>query len=152
MTKVRRTYDSEFKREALRLLETSDKSAAQIEQDLGIGQGCLSRWKREQAKNGEHAFPGQGRLIPEQEHLRRLERENKILRQERDILKKQSPSSRTQADEISVHRRPSGRMPGDPHVRGAGCVAQRLLCLARPTSQRERDGEPRTGQKDRGRV
>jgi transposase len=88
MTKVRRTYDNEFKREALRLLETSGKSSAQIERDLGIGQGCLSRWKREQTKNGEHAFPGQGRLLPEQEHLRQLERENEILRQERDILKK----------------------------------------------------------------
>jgi len=88
MTTVRRTYDSEFKREALQLLETSDKSAAQIERDLGIGAGCLSRWKREQAKNGEHAFPGHGRLTPEQEQLRQLERENVILRQERDILKK----------------------------------------------------------------
>jgi transposase len=88
MTTVRRTYDSEFKREALQLLETSDKSAAQIERDLGIGAGCLSRWKREQVKNGEHAFPGHGRLTPEQEQLRQLERENKILRQERDILKK----------------------------------------------------------------
>jgi transposase len=88
MTKVRRTYDSEFKREALRLLETSGKSAAQIERELGIGQGCLSRWKREQAKNDENAFPGHGRLTSEQERLRQLERENEILRQQRDILKK----------------------------------------------------------------
>ena len=84
----RRTYTAEFKREAIRLLETSDKSAAQIERDLGIGTGCLSRWKRKQEKDGEQAFPGHGRLTPEQEQLRELEREVKILRQERDILKK----------------------------------------------------------------
>ena len=36
----------------------------------------------------EHAFPGHGRLTPEQERIRQLERENEILRQERDILKK----------------------------------------------------------------
>jgi transposase len=88
MSKTRRMYNSQFKREALHLLETSGKSAAQIEQDLGIGQGCLSRWKREQAQDGEHAFPGHGRLTPEQEEVRQLKRENEILRQERDILKK----------------------------------------------------------------
>jgi transposase len=36
MKKTRRTYTAEFKREAVRLLETSGKSAAQIERDLGI--------------------------------------------------------------------------------------------------------------------
>jgi transposase len=85
---TRKAYTAEFKREAIRLLETSGKSAAQIERDLGIGSGCLSRWKQKQEKNGEDAFPGRGCLAPEQERLRELERENEILRQERDILKK----------------------------------------------------------------
>jgi transposase len=88
MQKIRRTYTREFKVEALRLLETSDKSAAQIERDLGISGGCLSRWKRELAIDGEDAFPGQGHLTPDEELIRQLERENEILRQERDILKK----------------------------------------------------------------
>jgi transposase len=85
---TRKTYTAEFKREAIRLLETSGKSAAQIERDLGIGTGCLSRWRLRQEKNGEDAFPGHGRLAPEQERIRELEREIEILRQERDILKK----------------------------------------------------------------
>lgn len=42
MTKTRRSYTTEFKLEALRLLETSGKSAGQLERDLGISQGCLS--------------------------------------------------------------------------------------------------------------
>ena len=88
MKKSKRTYTREFKLEALRLLETSGKNAAQIERDLGIGAGCLSRWKRKFSADGEQAFPGHGHLTPEQEHLRQLERENEILRQERDILKK----------------------------------------------------------------
>jgi transposase len=88
MKKTRRTYTREFKLEAVRLLETSGKSAVQIERDLGIGKGCLSRWKQELVADGEQAFPGQGRLTSEQERLRQLERENEILRQERDILKK----------------------------------------------------------------
>jgi transposase len=88
MTKRRRQYSREFKREAVELLETSDKSASQLERELGIGKGNLWRWKRKFAENGDDAFPGQGRLTPDQERLRKLERENEILRQERDILKK----------------------------------------------------------------
>jgi transposase len=88
MKRARRQYTREFKMEALRLLETSGKSARQLERELGIGSGNLSRWKRESAADGEDAFPGHGRLTPDQERLRQLERENEILRQERDILKK----------------------------------------------------------------
>ena len=88
MKKIRRQYTREFKLEALRLLETSGKSAAQIERDLGIGSGNLWRWKRKLAQDGNQAFPGHGRLTVEQERIRQLERENEILRQERDILKK----------------------------------------------------------------
>jgi transposase len=86
MEKTRRTYTREFKLEALRLLDTSDQSAAQIERDLGISVGCLSRWKRELGADGTGAFPGQGRLTPDQERVQQLERENELLRQERDIL------------------------------------------------------------------
>jgi transposase len=88
MKKTRRTYSSEFKLEAVRLAETSDKSLSQIERDLGIPNGNLWRWKRKFAADGEDAFPGHGRQTPEQERIRRLEREIQILRQERDILKK----------------------------------------------------------------
>ena len=88
MKKVRKQYEREFKMEAVQLLETSGKSASQIERNLGIGKGNLWRWKRKFAADGEDAFPGHGRLTPDQEHLRQLERENEVLRQERDILKK----------------------------------------------------------------
>ncbi len=88
MVKARKQYSREFKQEALGLLETSGKSAAQLERELGISDGCLLQWRRRAAKHGAQAFPGHGRLTPEQERLRQLERENEILRQERDILKK----------------------------------------------------------------
>lgn len=88
MKKVRKKYEREFKMEAVRLLEASGKSASQLERELGIGKGNLWRWKRKFAADGEDAFPGHGRLTPEQGRLRELERENGILREERDILKK----------------------------------------------------------------
>ena len=84
--KIRRQYTREFRLEALRLVESSGKSASQTERDLGIGSGNLYRWKRQLANNGQDPFPGHGRLSPEQEHIRQLERENAILRQQRDIL------------------------------------------------------------------
>ncbi len=88
MKKTRKAYSREFKLEAMRLLETSGKSAAEIERDLGIGAGCLCRWKAKLSQDGPQAFPGHGRLMPDQERMRQLERENQILRQERDIPKK----------------------------------------------------------------
>ena len=85
MTGSRSTYTRDFKLEALRLLETTGKSAAQIERELGIRKGNLGHWQRQLAADGAHASPGHGRLAPE-ERVRELERENEILRQERDDL------------------------------------------------------------------
>ena len=94
MIKVSQLYTRQLKEEALELLATSGRSANQLEQELGIGKGCLTRWRQELTVEGEQAFPGHGRLVPKQERLRPLERENEILRQERDISKKRlSPSS-----------------------------------------------------------
>ena len=88
MKKPRRQYTREFKMEAVRLLETIGKSASELERELGLGKGNLWRWKKKFAADGEQAFPGHGRLTPEQEEIRRLKRELEITRQQRDILKK----------------------------------------------------------------
>ncbi len=88
MTKTRRIYTDEFKREAIQLLESSGKTARQLERELGIGKTSLSRWKRELEDKGKQAFPGQGCVPREQEQVQKLERQVDILRQERDILKK----------------------------------------------------------------
>jgi transposase len=88
MSKSRKTYSREFKLEALRLQETSGKTARQMEHELGIGATCLSRWQWKEEQEGEQAFPGRGRLPEGEERIRQLERELEIARQERDILKK----------------------------------------------------------------
>jgi len=81
-------YDKEFKMEAVRLACEPGNTQAAIEKDLGIGQGVISRWKREFERDGEQAFPGKGRLKPQDEQMRSLRREVERLRRERDILKK----------------------------------------------------------------
>ena len=86
--KQRKKYTAEFKREAIRLAETSGKRVSEIERDLGLWRGAISGWRRALKRKGEEAFPGPGRLTETEERIRKLERENEILRQERDILKK----------------------------------------------------------------
>jgi transposase len=88
MTTSKRSYDQQFKREAVQLYETSNKSVAQIEADLGITPGLLNKWRAKFKQQGEYAFPGSGHQTEADAELRRLRRENEVLRQERDILKK----------------------------------------------------------------
>jgi len=83
-----RKYDQEFKMEAVRMASEPGVLTRDVERRLGIGQGVLTRWKRELKNDGKQAFPGKGHLKPEDEELRRLKRECERLRRERDILKK----------------------------------------------------------------
>lgn len=84
----RRRFDKQFKLDALRMVQESDRSIASIARDLGIHPNVLYRWREQLLADPDHAFPGKGKLKPEDEELRRLHRENEILKEERDILKK----------------------------------------------------------------
>lgn len=84
----RNKYDKEFKLNAIKLCEESGKKQREFENELGIGAGCISHWKRELEDEKENAFPGNGNLNAQDKELARLKRENEILKQERDILKK----------------------------------------------------------------
>ena len=88
MTRKKRTYTDEFKLDAINLWQTSDKSAAAVENELGITHGLLSKWKAQLKVEGEAAFPGRGHMTLEQEKIRQLERKLRVAEQERDILKK----------------------------------------------------------------
>ena len=51
-----RKYDREFKVEAVRLAREEGSTATEVERRLGIGQGMISRWKREFSQQGVDAF------------------------------------------------------------------------------------------------
>jgi transposase len=87
-TKKRRTYDKEFKREAVRLVIEEGRKAAEVERNLGIGRSTVGRWVREMREDPEQAFPGKGRLKANGEEIRVLKRELQRVKRERDILKK----------------------------------------------------------------
>jgi transposase len=105
MQKSQRTFTREFKVEAVRLVQSSQKSQTQIARDLGIADSTLHHWCKLFTEHGEQAFPGSGHQMPEVEEIRRLKRENDVLRQERDILKKRWASSRAASSDLSLHCR-----------------------------------------------
>jgi transposase len=88
MQKTQRTFTREFKVEAVHLAKTSGKPMIQIARDLGIADSTLHHWCKEFGEHGSQAFPGSGHQTPQEEEIRQLKRENELLRQERDILKK----------------------------------------------------------------
>lgn len=74
-------FTDEFKREAVRVLLTSDRTVSEIAADLGINRSTPGRWKSEQQEADLLAGPHDDMAMG----LKRLKRENELLRQERDI-------------------------------------------------------------------
>ncbi len=90
MSKKYRTYNEEFKLEALELLRTSGKGGAQIERDLGITTGLLLKWRDRYQVKQEHGATrlASSDLEAARAEVQRLRRQLAIAEQERDILKK----------------------------------------------------------------
>ena len=81
-------YSWEFKVQALELLSQSGMTITQAARDLGVSKSQLYKWQRAMVEDGAAAFLGRGNLLPRDEQMRRLKRDNERLRMERDILKK----------------------------------------------------------------
>jgi transposase len=88
MQKTQKTYTAEFKREAVRLAQSSGKPITHIARELGISDTRVQKFRKELAEHGPEAFPGSGHQTALEEENRRLKRELERVRQERDILKK----------------------------------------------------------------
>ena len=85
---VRRKYSKEFKVDAVELMMRSNKSISEIAASLGIRADLLRRWEKEYSANKAAQFPGSGHLKdPEDERFRKMERELRVVTEERDILK-----------------------------------------------------------------
>ncbi len=63
-------------------------SLIQISRDLGVNENSLHKWKKDYLSDQQNAFPGKGHLKPEQEELRKRDREIARLTMECDILRK----------------------------------------------------------------
>jgi len=84
-----KTYPKEFKLEAIRLMDESDRPASEIAMQLGVKRNQLYKWKEQMIKKGDVASPKRGR--PKKEEMSEaatLRQENKRLKEENEILKK----------------------------------------------------------------
>ena len=84
----RRVYTSQFKREAVELVDREGVSVAEAARRLGVDQTLLRSWKLKFQEQGDRAFPGAGQRTAIEEEVRQLREENARLKMERDILKK----------------------------------------------------------------
>jgi len=82
-------YSPEFKMEAVKRVETSNLPIARVAVELGVNENTLHGWlKRYKIKEDNPPFPGSGKLSTEDAQLKKLEKENRELREELEILKK----------------------------------------------------------------
>jgi transposase len=86
MPKPKSWYTPEFKAEAVRLAKSGEKSITQTAKDLGIALESLRAWIKQ--ADLDASVRTDGLTTQEREELTRLRRENRVLKEEREILKK----------------------------------------------------------------
>lgn len=86
MARQRRSFSEEFKREAVRLVDQSGSSKADIARDLGVSGSLLARWHREEEAGKSPAVKASDAVSAEE--YERMRRELAKVKTERDILKK----------------------------------------------------------------
>ena len=83
--KAQPPYPPAFRAEAVELARTSGQPVAQVARDLGVHYETLRLWVRQADVDGGRR---EGLTTAEREELARLRRENRLLKEEREILKK----------------------------------------------------------------
>jgi transposase len=87
MPDPKKLFTQEFRDEAVRLAQTSGRSRREVAADLGIGLSTLRNWI-DRRRDREMEQPPPDRQEDMAAELKRLRRENEVLRQEREILKR----------------------------------------------------------------
>ena len=86
-----REFTPEFKKQALELLKRGDKSASELERELGITPGLLGKWRSRYqvvAREGQPTQIAPSEMEAAKAEIRRLQRELANVEEEREILKK----------------------------------------------------------------
>lgn len=81
-------YSKEFKLEAIRLSQESDKPVTQVARELGVRVNQIYKWKQQLEMKQDDAFAGQGQGSGKEAEIRRLKKELAAAREENEFLKK----------------------------------------------------------------
>jgi len=87
MTRKRRVFSDEYKAEVVKLIEESEKSIGRVCRELDLTETAVRRWVTQSEVDAGRG-PSGALSTEAHEELRRLRREVKQLRMEREILKK----------------------------------------------------------------
>jgi len=88
MSAKRKKYTISFKKEAVALVLEKGMTRHAVERQLGLGQGVMHRWVKEFQQDPQDCFPGNGNVKAHEREVIQLQRQNKILKRELEILKK----------------------------------------------------------------
>jgi transposase len=136
-----RIYPAEFRRDAVALVRSSDKTVTQVARELGLNRETLRQWvKQDRIDQGE----AEGLTTGERDELRRLRREVAERRMERELLVKAAAflPRRRPGDPLPVPPRQPGRVWRAAVLPGGGRLPSQLLRLAPPWPQRPRPSRP----------
>ena len=86
MPPTRPQYPPEFRAEAIRLVREGGRTPQQLAKDLGCTSETIRNWLKQAERDAGQRSDGLSSI--EREELRRLRAENRVLRMERDLLKK----------------------------------------------------------------
>ena len=81
-------YDPAYKLEVCNTIESGTATVAEMSREIGISENTLYTWMKRYRENRDKPFVGSGHILPENEEMVRLRKENKTLKEEVEILKK----------------------------------------------------------------
>jgi transposase len=128
-------FTKAFEDEAVRLALTSGRTRRSVAEDLGVGLSTLTRWigRGRDRKPDPSVSSAQADMAAE---LKRLRRENEILRQERDILKRATAfSPGREVDEVCPCRSGERGIPRASSMPCPRCQPERIFRMEEPACQ-----------------
>jgi transposase len=135
MAKVQKVSTREFKEEAVRLVQTSGKSIAQVARELGISDTRVHQWRKELTEHSKEAFPES--RTPDETRRRKPPPQTGVREGTTGArhTKKRSEHLFTGIPmRLAVYRPIQARISRCGHVPGDGCFPKRLLRLAQASS------------------
>lgn len=142
MKRERRSFDTAFKLQVVKMIQDQGLTVAQVCQDFKLGETAVRR-RLKQVQAEQSGQPGIGKpLTPDQQRIRQLEQENRQLRTDNELLKKVSafyalrlslPRNCAEAPSASPVNGGEGR-DGTAGLPIAGCQSFRALCGPAPSA------------------